>query len=99
MATQAQVDALTAQVVKIRGEIQVIKTEVVNLKDQLATVETVEEIDISALEAAIDAADDENPDVVPDVVPVVEAEDEDEDVATVPVRVDEPVAEDTPPVE
>ena len=99
MATQAQVDALTAQVVKIRGEIQVIKTEVVNLKDQLATVETVEEIDISALEAAIDAADDENPDVVPDVVPVVEAEDEDEDVATVPVVVDGPVAEDTPPVE
>jgi len=103
MATQAQVDALTAQVVKVRGEIQVIKTEVVNLKDQLATVETVEEIDLSALEAAIDAADDENPDVVPVVVPEVEgdpeAEDEDEDVATVPVRFDEPVAEDTPPVE
>jgi predicted nucleic acid-binding Zn-ribbon protein len=106
MATQAQVDALTAQVVKVRGEIQVIKTEVVNLKDQLANAETVEEIDLSALESAVQAADDENVDVVPVVAPEVEVEpeadedeDEDEDVATEPVAVDEPVIEDAAPVE
>jgi hypothetical protein len=105
MATQAQVDALTAQVVKVRGEIQVIKTEVVNLKDQLANAETVEQIDLSALESAVQAADDENVDVVPVVAPEVEGEpddedeDEDEDVATEPVAVDEPVIEDAAPVE
>lgn len=72
MATQADIDKLTAQVIKVRGEIQNIKFELAGVKEQLAANEVADKIDISGLEAAIQSADDENADVVVDVVEDVE---------------------------
>jgi hypothetical protein len=83
MATQADVDKLVTQVIKVRGEIQNIKSELGSVKEQLANAGVAEKIDLSGLEAAIQAADDENVD------PVVEPADPE------PV-VDEPVVEDSP---
>jgi hypothetical protein len=110
MATQAQVDVLTAQVVKIGQEVttakDVIAAELADVKAQLAAAGVpAEQVDLTGLAAAVQNLDDIHPDPV--VAPEVEGEpedededgDEDEDVSTEPVAVGEPVIEDAAPVE
>lgn len=96
MATQSDVDALTAQVVKVAQEVrtahEVLVSELAEVKAQLAAAGVADEVDLTALAAAIQNVDDINPDAVapePVVEPVVEPE---------PVVVD-PVVEDSPPAE
>lgn len=95
MATQSDVDALTAQVVKVALEVRtahdVLVSELAEVKAQLAAAGVADKVDLTALAAAIQNVDDINPDAVapePVVEPVVEE--------TVVV---EPVVEDSPPAE
>lgn len=89
MSTQEVVDALTAQVVKVRAEVisarDTLTAELDNVKAQLANAGVAEQVDLSGLTAAIQSVDD----ITPDPVPVVE-----EPVAEGPVE--EPV-QDAPP--
>ena len=106
MATQADVDTLVVQVVKISDEIKssaaVLKAELETVKAQLAAANVpAESVNLTALAAAIQAVDDINPDVPPAdpvVEPVVEEPVVDPVVDPVeePVVVEEPV-EDSPP--
>lgn len=72
MSTQAQVDALTAQVAKVQGEVVAAKdaltAQVVSLQDQLAAAGVTEQVDLSGLQAAVQSLDDINPDPAPEVV-------------------------------
>lgn len=77
MSTQEVVDALTAQVVKVRAEVvnarDALTAELDNVKAQLASAGVAEKVDLSGLSAAIQAVDDINPDPVPVVEePVVD---------------------------
>lgn len=92
MATQADVDKLVDLVVKIRGEVVVLKDAFASLKDQVENGTPVEQLDLTALASAIESVDALNPDTVveepapaPEPEPVVE-----EPVVEEPV-VDEPV--------
>ena len=92
MATQADVDKLTEQVIKIGVEVKdahaVLVSELADVKAQLAAAGVTETVDLTGLAAAIQNVDDINPD------PVVEPEPEVDDVVTEPV-----VVEDSPPAE
>lgn len=70
MATQADVDKLTAQVVKIGNEVKsvhaALSVELAGLKAQLAAGVTPQDIDLSGLAAAIQSVDDINADPVVD---------------------------------
>ena len=70
MATQADVDNLTAQVVKIGDEVKsvhaALTVELAGLKAQLAAGVAPQDIDLSALAAAIQSVDDINADPVVD---------------------------------
>lgn len=74
MATQQDVDALTAQVVKIGDEVKtahaVLVTELADVKAQLAAAGSADKVDLTGLAAAIQNVDDINPD--PAEEPVVE---------------------------
>lgn len=77
MATQADVDALVVQVVKIGDEVKsaaaVLKAELESVKEQLAAAGAAETVDLTGLAAAIQVVDDINPDYVEeDVVEDVE---------------------------
>lgn len=71
MATQQDVDALTAQVVKIGDEVKtahaVLVAELADVKAQLAAAGSADKVDLTGLAAAIQNVDDINPD------PTVEA--------------------------
>lgn len=82
MAKQADVDALTAQVVKIGSEVQNVKTELAKVQAQVDALGVP--VDLSALTAAIQSVDDLNPDAQPAGDPVTD-----------PV-VEEPVVDDVP---
>jgi len=62
MATQADIDALTAQVQKVQtevmGAVQVLKDEIAALQNQNPA------LDLTALSSAVQALDDLNPDAV-----------------------------------
>lgn len=70
MATQAEVDALTNQVVKIGSEVQNVKTELAKVQAQVDALGVP--VDLSALSAAIQSVDDLNPDAQPAGEPVTE---------------------------
>lgn len=90
MATQQDVDTLTAQVVKIGDEVKtahaVLVAELADVKAQLAAAGTADKVDLSGLAAAIQNVDDINPD------PVAEepVEDADDDEAVDPVLENDP---------
>lgn len=69
MATQADVDKLTAQVNKIGSEVSaahaVLVSELADVKAQLAAAGAAEQVDLSGLAAAIQNVDDINPDAAP----------------------------------
>lgn len=75
MATQADVDKLTAQVEKIGVEVKTVHAVLVNelddVKAQLAAAGAAEKVDLTGLAAAIQNVDDINPDAVdvPEDVP------------------------------
>lgn len=66
MSTQEAVDKLTAQVVKIQGEVvaakDVLLAQVVSLQDQLAAAGVAEQVDLTGLTNAVQSLDDINPD-------------------------------------
>ena len=97
MATQADVDKLTAQVVKIGDEVKaahaVLVSELADLKAQLAAAGTAEKVDLTGLAAAIQNVDDIHADPAPEPEPVVD------EPVTEPVIVEETVVEDSPPAE
>lgn len=71
MATQQEVDALTAQVIKIGDEVKtahaVLVAELADVKAQLAAAGSADKVDLTGLTAAIQNVDDINPDPVVDV--------------------------------
>lgn len=72
MATQQDVDALTAQVVKIGDEVKtahaVLVAELADVKAQLAAAGSADKVDLTGLAAAIQNVDDINPDPEPEPV-------------------------------
>lgn len=88
MATQADIDNLTAQVGKIHAEVNRAKDQLVaeltSVHAQLAAAGAADKVDISGLQTAIQTLDDINPDVpaeLPEEVPAeVPAEEPAEDV-------------------
>jgi copper chaperone CopZ len=63
MATQNDVDALTAQVVKIGSEVQNVKVELAKVQAQVDALGVP--VDLTALTNAIQSVDDLNPDAQP----------------------------------
>jgi hypothetical protein len=65
---QAQIDNLTAQVIKAGQEVasahDALVAELADVKDQLANAGVAEQVDLSNLAAAIQQVDDINPDAV-----------------------------------
>lgn len=76
MATQADVDKLTAQVGKIGDEVRaahtVLVSELADVKAQLAAAGAAEQVDLTGLAAAIQNVDDINPDPAPTDEPAAE---------------------------
>lgn len=74
MATQQDVDKLTAQVVKVGDEVKAaaaaLKAELDDVKAQLAAAGASEKVDLTALAAAVQQLDDINPDPVDEPVDV-----------------------------
>lgn len=66
MATQADIDKLVDQVVKIRSEVVVLKAAFAAVQAQVEANELAEQVDLSALAAAIESVDALNPDTVAD---------------------------------
>lgn len=89
MATQAEVDALTNQVVKIGSEVQNVKSELVKVQAQVDALGVP--VDLTGLTAAIQSVDDLNPDAQPAGEPVTDPKPPvEEPVVDVPVT-EEPV--------
>jgi hypothetical protein len=73
VATQEQVDALTAQVQKVGVEVQNVKAALADVQAQLADAGVpADVVDLSGLVAAVQAVDVLNPDPVVDPVDPVE---------------------------
>lgn len=93
--TQDKVDAVTAQLTKVEGEVvgshDSLAAEIQSLKDQLANIPGAEVVDVSGLEAVAARLDALNPDAEP---PVEEPPVEEPPVENPPVE--EPPVGDTP---